>query len=721
MGLSELVTIAGFLCVVLLAGANIFYRFWYSRDKSLFRLSRSQFGRILPKLNLAGGAVLALVLGYMLFFPVAVKATSVSDGGTWSDYSKPLEITFNKPVNHSSLTIQFSKEIKGEWKYEKAHSLDLFKTKLVFYPEESMLPEEKVTVKTSFAPLVNVGQKEFSMTFSSGTSKPKIEVSEDIFDKQNVNPVAGFDIRVADADPNSFIIELVSNPVLELIQKRENDVIKVNHAVPFTNGQAYEVKIYLTPVTYNLKSKEILQKGERVEASSVMFKVAPSPVVKDVLPKGTNVLSTEPIEVTFDQEMDRKTVEAGFVVSPTIEGSFEWNEESTQMIFKPKSGLAKETEYKIALKGNIQSKFGAQMIQDFTPIAINNESTTGQTESAQGALAVAAETAQQGNPSAEVKTKDFSFKTIGSVGVAGTTPVPSAGGVDINTNVVVTFNQTVDKASAESKFSIAPDAVGKFSWNGNTLTFNPDAALRYAQRYTVTLAPGIKSVDGIDLRTSYSFSFTTRPNKVILSVPSISQPEQYACNVTAAAMALQFKGKNVGAWDVFNLIPKDNDPSYPYGVYPSANQEWGNPNTHYVGNVYGAYGGGNRQGYGVYWGPIANAINQIKPGSAEVKVGWNTADLLREIDKGNPSIVWWQNGSANPYSVSWKAGGQTITGVNGMHSEVVVGYEGSPENPTYVYLRDPWTRWSGGYHKMSGAAFNNLWGAYFNRAAVVVR
>jgi uncharacterized protein YvpB len=678
------------LIAVCIAG-NAYYFFVFKKKTSLFTLSKSKVRKFLPFFNVALLLIALGIIGYVFAMPASVVSTSIKSGEAWKNYDDPFVVVFDRPINKAKTQLAFSKEIKGEWKYEKANALDIFKRKAVFSPIETLLPEEKVVFTSSSKPLLLSKSASFSSDFISGTSQPKIFISDDIKDRQNVNPSQEIVIDLPDVNPHAFLLNYESTPALVYKDERLDDVkIKVTHDIPFKNGEAYDFKVFITPVTYNTKTFEVLTKGEKKEVSAIKFTAAPTPNIKAVSPKGENVLSSEQVTVEFDQEMNKESVEKGLKFEPAIEGTYEWNPESTFVTFKPSKTLNKDTSYKISLHKDIQSIYGAKLVQTLNVLGATTEAAQAPTE----------------------ESKEFTFKTIGSVGVARTSPVSNSSNVDINTSFSVTFTQAVDKASAESKISINPSVPGKFSWNDSTVTFKPDKALEYSKRYTVTVAAGVKSIDGLDFKSNYQFNFTTKTNTVILNAPVINQSYAFSCNVTAAAIALRYKGTNVSPNDVYNAIPKQS--------VPKKDGFWGNPHLGFVGNINGP------DGYGVYWGPLANAINGFRSGSAEIKSGWNVTDLLREIDKGNPSIVYWQNGYANPTRLSWKsydANGNvvTINGVNGMHSEVVIGYVGSPENPSQIIISDPWaSRWGNRYRYINVGSFKGLWG-YFNNTAVVVR
>jgi hypothetical protein len=93
--------------------------------------------------------------------------------------------------------------------------------------------------------------------------------------------------------------------------------------------------------------------------------------------------------------------------------------------------------------------------------------------------------------------------------ITSTSPANGATGVSVTTTISVTFSMDMDHASVESVFSITPTVSGAFSWNGNTLTFTPSAALNPGILYTVTISSSASSSGGATLGSNYVFSFTT--------------------------------------------------------------------------------------------------------------------------------------------------------------------------------------------------------------------
>jgi uncharacterized protein YvpB len=668
------------------------------------------FGKKLPVSKIIFGFNLlcflffAAIFIYLFILSPNVTYVSVVKGGAWHNYNEPFVVVFDRPVNKAALKYSFTKSIKGEWKYEKANRFDLFKRKLVFIPEESLLPSNKMIFTATYKPALGFKTGILRQDFATGGEKPELKFTNNVDDNQNVDPEAEVHIKIDKGDPYAYDFAFEAEPPINLsVSKDSSDPssFKVIHSEPFKNGQQYHIKIFSIPVSYNLKTKEIINSGDKVEAGQIKFQAAPTPVIKEVLPKGDSVLANEQISITFDHEMDRESVLKGIKLSPDMQLSPEWNEEGNRLVLKPAKNFEKETDYKLLISKNIKSKYGARLVQDFD------------TNKAEAIKAVFTNQSLNAPPLEEFPVAvEHKFKTIGSVGVASTSPASGTFNVKVTSKISITFNQEVNRQSAESKIMISPAVSGKFSWEKNIVTFSPEKPLGNARKYTVTVASGIKSVDGLDLKSAYKFSFTTENKTVLLKAPIINQPAVFACNVTAAAIALQYKGVNVGPWDVYNGIPKSDTGDLNNG-------NWGNPHLGFVGNIRGG-----TVGYGVYWDPINNYVSKHRP--SQVYRNWNITSMLQEIDNGNPVILWWQNGATNPVKYSWKskdANGNpvTIDGIRGMHSEVVVGYIGSPENPSQIIISDPWaSRWGNKYRYISVDRFKGLWG-YFNNTAIVVR
>ncbi len=99
-----------------------------------------------------------------------------------------------------------------------------------------------------------------------------------------------------------------------------------------------------------------------------------------------------------------------------------------------------------------------------------------------------------------------------SLTITSTNPADGATGVSVNSNITITFSASMDAATAEQAFSVSPNVNGSFSWNGNSMVFDPSSALGWSVEYTVTVASSAQSAEDDSLGAAYSFTFTTQSN-----------------------------------------------------------------------------------------------------------------------------------------------------------------------------------------------------------------
>ncbi len=111
---------------------------------------------------------------------------------------------------------------------------------------------------------------------------------------------------------------------------------------------------------------------------------------------------------------------------------------------------------------------------------------------------------------------------------------PPAGRVQVFEPVRVTFNQRLERASAEGSFHISPTVAGTLSWKDNfrTMQFTPTLPLIFDTEYTVTIDAGAHNYFGASLDVngdgvggeSYVFTFRTTANDTIAPVLGTTYP-----------------------------------------------------------------------------------------------------------------------------------------------------------------------------------------------------
>lgn len=353
--------------------------------------------------------------------------------------------------------------------------------------------------------------------------------------------------------------------------------------------------------------------------------------------------------------MDKDSVEGAFSISPEVLGTLTWDEGGTILTFTPKN-LSLATEYVVTFQSGIKSLIGGVILENIT----------------------------------------HTFNTVGNVYVTNISPASNAKDVDVNANISVTFDQPIDQTSANSRFSISPSINGTFSWSGNTVTFNPTSALTYDTNYQVTIGSGVKSIYGYDSNRNFTYNFSTKPQLILLDIAWDGQDTAWTCNFAATKMALTAKGVYISETDLINIA----------GIEPAFNfstMSGGNPHKGFVNN------------YGTYWEPISKAVNSYR--SNMVKSGWTLSEVCSEISKGNPIVTWGQNGWSSDIARNWTApDGEYITGFSGMHSVVIRGCLGNLNNPSHIYIQDPWRKWGS---ELTASEFLRRW-SYFNYTGMVI-
>ena len=91
--------------------------------------------------------------------------------------------------------------------------------------------------------------------------------------------------------------------------------------------------------------------------------------------------------------------------------------------------------------------------------------------------------------------------------------------------IVIQFTEAMNKDSVTDGFTIEPDVEGEFSWNADTLFFQPDEALHLGETYTVTIDAGIESESKRQLLEDYQFTFSIRQPRIAYLAPSNDTPQ----------------------------------------------------------------------------------------------------------------------------------------------------------------------------------------------------
>ena len=410
----------------------------------------------------------------------------------------------------------------------------------------------------------------------------------------------------------------------------------------------------------------------------MLFLLKPIPhVIKNTYQLSGNS-DTPAIEIIFDKPVMRKSLNKS--ISPPVPGIWLFEKPIykthlyRKLVFYPYNNLSPETYYTVFLSG----------IRNFL------------------------------NKTEDLYT--YSFRTSGFFDVLGETTIlegnnqltvvgsfPANGwdGISVDTAIRVRFNQSVNKNSAERRFLLNPAVDGIFSWEGDTFIFTPKTYLDFDTRYTISMLSGVENLSGSLLRSSYNASFFTQEKSTKLSVPFYLQQYTLSCEAAALRMALAYRGVTASEDELLQKIGFD-----PNG---KRGDVWGNPYVGFVGSVRGKQ---MKNGYGVYWEPIARAANNYR--YSKSFESWTVKQLTESVQRSTPVIAWISIGGKKP-SVWLTPSGDRIKAVADEHTVVVTGFLGPPNNPSHIIVNDPLI----GEAYLSRESFEKKWNSLSNSGVLV--
>lgn len=608
-------------------------------------LKNTKANKLMKAFNISSFIFMLIAILLTVFIRPHIIETSPEINTVLVKADTKIEMEFDIPVDYKNIEFNISPEIDGVWEWEDILEGTILKRKAVFVPSESFYPGSPIVVYVTGIKAIWWQPKahEYALELKSPEIPEFVSSSPKDLEK---NIAIETDLVLRFDNPIGEFVDIKAEftPALEYDSVDYANKKVLTFKEPLKQDQTYSAVIYRTERSYDVKSDEDIIRGDTQEISSFSFAIVATPLIESYFPKGDIAPIEEEIKIVFDQNMNRDSVEDNLIISPEFEYTFEWEGNSTLYIV-PKENLTKATKYDFIISKDAYSEFGGKIGEDIK----------------------------------------FGFTTIGYVTVKSSSPVSGATGLEPSTtNVVIEFNQEVDKQSAQNMLSFTPKVSGTFKWEGNTMTYVVAGKLDYSTKYTTNLAKGVKSIKGLDSKDSFSLSFTTRDNIFSLNIPWYAQQEGFTCNIAATRMALAYYGIYRSEYDIKSGV----------GIGSNPNADW-------------------VAGYGVHASPVASYINS-QGRSATVKIGWNVADMMYEVQAGNPVIIWEYNRYSTPAGAYTLSGGYTA--YKGMHSEVIRGYIENPNNPYYILTNDPWR----GKLTYSRATFDSAW-SYLGNTAIVVK
>ena len=553
----------------------------------------------------------------------AVAKTQMPLELLYSDSGHPVDQSFQLELGQVVArvgSVSISPNVEGEW----YHNSDPFGvTGVEFVPKKSFSPAQKYTVKLS------------DVTRYGREAKDSFEVSfttEEAPGVLSFSPSKGGAILAADQE---FIIRMKVGGESAL-----NDVV-------LESDPAVEFERKSTSGGYRWVPKSILPQGQditvRVKESTAgknvltrQFKVAAAPVLESVS-KESDLLPGDVVALAFNEAIEDPSRSSHLALD--LPGSGEWSDDGMTYNFTV-GGVEPGKDYAYSIKAGVRTKAGGILAEDISK----------------------------------------SLSTRGAVGVAGASP----SGQELSQakqQIKISFNQPVDKASAEGAFGISSGNIAGISWSGDTMIATV-TDLGYQRSVRVSLAGVIKPA-GFGLPSQgWSYGFTTEVPTVTLNVPFYKQVYAQSCEAASVRMAIAYRGIGASDWDILQK----------FGYNPThKNQDtntWDDPQKQFVGDVNGNQGEGT--GWGVYAEPVAAAVRSYGR-QASTHYGVSAQFLAQQLYDDRPVVLWGIWGTSAQIQTWTTPSGGTASGPFPMHVRLVVGVKGSIEQPLGFYVHDPIT------------------------------
>ncbi len=547
---------------------------------------------------------------------------------------EPLVVRFSLPVARRNVTVEINPPVDFETRWSGGIFSHLSRT-MIITPEAGWEPNRQYEVSfRSVRGAVGFGAERDASLFFTTDGLPEIATIS-VSAAKLVRPDEAIQVML-DQEPGE-IAEFFFNftPEVEHIVEQNGSEFQLAFAQPLAQGVTYTLAVERQVVISDQATGEVQNRSEKEAVFQTEFTTVSPVLVSSVIPQGSSVLPTiNEVTVVFSEAMERDSVLSHLSLNPSPTGQWQWADDLTA-IYKISETLPIDTQYSLTIAQGARAQSGSFVESDQT----------------------------------------FTFGTVGALHVVGSSPRNGASGISITNPIEITFDQPVIQSSVLNALSIAPAIDYQSNWSGNTLKITPKNPLAYYTSYQLRIGAGAQAQYGRPLAGDYTLRFTSAQIRRVLNIGLDYQDQPLSCEAAALKMALRYRGVNVSESDIMALV--GYDPTIKNG------NVWGDPDQAFVGNIAGSQ---NSTGYGVHWDPIARAARAWRNASAFS--GWSVSQLAWEIEAGNPVVVWGVLGGA--YFDPWYTPqGRYIAAWKGEHARTVIGYTGSPTNPTSFIINDP--------------------------------
>lgn len=545
---------------------------------------------------------------------------------------EPLVVRLNQKLADVDVkSVSLTPKVEGKWSYEPG--ILLSDDVVSFTPDTSFKTDTEYTVELKKIKRVFAGDASSERVSFRTEAAPRLISATDT-SKKPLGADKPFSVTLSSANRNLRDLQLRTEPAIE-VERTSRDDTTFEWTPKGTWPQGTTVQV------------EIIDKTKDESLHKSAINIAPEPTVATPV-KSTYFTNKDVAEITFSQPIDKSGEPA---IRFNLEGKGEWANEKVYR-FTPKS-VSPGATYSYVVEAGLRSVDGGVLLN-----------------------------AYQGT-----------FQTTGPVSVVGTSPAGSQlrqAGQELSFR----FDQAVDKASAEERFSVSHGQAGQKRWSGNTLIV-PVTGLGFQQTVTAQVAAGVKNAEfGLPSVRPFALSFTTENRSLRLNVPFYRQQNSATCAVASLRMALAYRGTSTSEMDIVSRMGYQ-----PRSIDKSTNPPtWDDPTEMFVGAVNGSIKNGT--GAGPDAPPVANAARTYGRG-AQAITGASAGWMAEQIYAGHPVVMFGAQ-SASSGLTSWQTpSGKTIVMNLTSHATLVTGVVGEPSRPIGFWVSDPL---SGGSAYWSAAA-----------------
>jgi uncharacterized protein YkwD len=267
-------------------------------------------------------------------------------------------------------------------------------------------------------------------------------------------------------------------------------------------------------IVFVISQQNPSQAGRAPERPSVASTLLPTNV-------GVGIATDEAITLSFDQPMDRASVEHMLQVRPSQPVAFGWSPDERSVRIAPTARWQTDQRYVVAVPPDARTSSGGQLGRTA------NVSFTTETAPVVADFQLRFAPATDPGPAIEQSAADDDATLV--------EPADTANEVSARTAITLAFSADMDHGATEAAFVITPAVDGSFSWQERELRFEPLTPFAAGDRYAVSVA-GARDEGGNRVGGDTSFSFTTRDGAQLASVrPNIGERD-----VTGRTLHLRF-------------------------------------------------------------------------------------------------------------------------------------------------------------------------------------